>query len=107
MKGWIRTEERDLKSIQSMFCWRIASSLLLTNVLSVLRRLVVSSLTEDSLGTVQRDIPKILEAFATYLTVVEETKEALVASIKPDAPEDVRIDMVKAVNALDSLRLGQ
>ncbi|KZT32988.1 hypothetical protein SISSUDRAFT_1132815 [Sistotremastrum suecicum HHB10207 ss-3] len=88
VKGWIRTEERDLKSIQ------------------ILRRLVVSSLTEDSLGTVQRDIPKILEAFATYLTVVEETKEALVASIKPDAPEDVRIDMVKAVNALDSLRLA-
>lgn len=72
----------------------------------VLQRLIVSSLAEDSLGTVQRDIPKILEAFSTYLTVVEQTKEALVSTINPDAPEELRIDLVKAINALDTLRSG-
>lgn len=66
----------------------------------------MSSLAEDTLGTVQRDITKILEAFSTYLTAVETTKEALVSTIKPDAPEEIRVDLVKAVNALDTLRSG-
>lgn len=41
-------------------------------VIEVISRLTCASLTEDRYGVVQRDIPRILEAFLSFLSAVEE-----------------------------------
>jgi len=41
-------------------------------VVDVLCRLIAASLKEDTYGTVQRDIPRILEALLSFMTAVEE-----------------------------------
>ncbi|KAL4079901.1 nucleoporin protein Ndc1-Nup [Scleroderma yunnanense] len=44
-------------------------------IIESLSALVCASLTEDRYGTVQRDIPRILEALVSFLVAVEEYKE--------------------------------
>ncbi|GAA6004621.1 hypothetical protein JCM10207_000958 [Rhodosporidiobolus poonsookiae] len=44
-----------------------------------LSNLICASLTEDAYGVAQRDIPKILEAFVRYLTVLDALAEELYA----------------------------
>lgn len=48
-------------------------------VITVLANLTCASLTEDRLGVVQRDIPKILEAFISHLVAVEEYRAEIQA----------------------------
>ena len=45
--------------------------------------LVCTSLTEDQYGIVQRDIPKILEAFTSFLSAIEEYQLQINSLIKP------------------------
>ncbi|KAF8871139.1 nucleoporin protein Ndc1-Nup [Gymnopilus junonius] len=52
-------------------------------VVDVLSHLVCASLTEDTYGTVQRDIPRILEAFVSFLLAVEEYQIEISALVKP------------------------
>jgi nucleoporin NDC1 len=45
--------------------------------------LVCASLTEDQYGIVQRDIPKILETFTSFLSAIEEHQVQITSLIKP------------------------
>ena len=45
--------------------------------------LVCASLTEDRYGIVQRDIPKILETFTSFLSAVEEYQLEITSLIMP------------------------
>ena len=49
--------------------------------------LVCASLTEDQYGIVQRDIPKILEAFTSFLSAIEEYQLQISSLIKPPSSE--------------------
>ncbi|PFH45653.1 hypothetical protein AMATHDRAFT_8848 [Amanita thiersii Skay4041] len=46
-------------------------------IIEVLSHLTCMSLTEDRYGVVQRDIPKILEAFLSFLGALDEYRESL------------------------------
>ncbi|KAI0037120.1 nucleoporin protein Ndc1-Nup, partial [Vararia minispora EC-137] len=52
-------------------------------VIESLSYLVCASLTEDRYGVVQRDIPRILEAFVSLLIAVEEYHTELLAAVPP------------------------
>lgn len=58
---------------------------------AVLSHLVCKSLTEDSYGVVQRDIPRILEAFLAFLSAVEEYQVELQGLLPPPTPEDADV----------------
>jgi len=88
VRGWVKRVERDLRAIE------------------ILKTLVTVSLTEDALGAVQRDIPKVLEAFCTFLTVVEDAREELVNALKPDDPPQRREDTVRALEPLNELQFA-
>ena len=45
--------------------------------------LVCASLKEDQYGIVQRDIPKILESFTSFLSAIEEYQLQITSLIKP------------------------
>ncbi|KAI0339225.1 hypothetical protein BDW22DRAFT_1400438 [Trametopsis cervina] len=50
--------------------------------------LVCASLTEDSFGVVQRDVPRIIEALLSFLTAIEEYRAELTARYPPPTPEE-------------------
>jgi len=52
-------------------------------VVEALSYLVCASLTEDQYGIVQRDIPKILETFTSFLSAIEEYQVQITSLIKP------------------------
>lgn len=51
--------------------------------------LTCASLTEDRYGVVQRDIPKILEAFLSFLSVIEEYQLEIGALYNPPLSDEV------------------
>jgi nucleoporin NDC1 len=88
----------------------------------VLSHLTCASLTEDRYGVVQRDIPKILEAFLSFLSAVEEyrveisAQDTLTASnedisnLSPDVLRDkerVREEVIKATEILNFMEDGE
>jgi nucleoporin NDC1 len=94
---------------------KYASSLLLTNSLAadltyfsytVLETLVVRSLAEESLGTIQRDIPKVLEAFCGYLSAVEDARDELINLIKPETTDTKREEISRGIETLEPLLHG-
>ncbi|EGN94543.1 hypothetical protein SERLA73DRAFT_188503 [Serpula lacrymans var. lacrymans S7.3] len=58
-------------------------------VVEVLSRMVCASLTEDRFGVVQRDIPRILEAFLSFLSAIEEYHQEVNALYTPPSPEEL------------------
>ncbi|KAL0959063.1 hypothetical protein HGRIS_014363 [Hohenbuehelia grisea] len=56
-------------------------------IIEVLSHLTCASLTEDQYGVVQRDIPKILEAFLSFLSAIEEYQVELNALYTPPHPD--------------------
>jgi hypothetical protein len=68
----------------------------------VLRHLVTHSLTEDTLGTIQRDIPKVLESLCGYLSVVEGAREELGKKIGLD----FKIDEAEGVESTNWNAIG-
>ncbi|KAF8572669.1 hypothetical protein K439DRAFT_1643451 [Ramaria rubella] len=52
-----------------------------TTGIHALSRLIAASLKEDTLGTVQRDIPRVLEAFLSFLSAAEEYHAELESKI--------------------------
>ncbi|PPR04189.1 hypothetical protein CVT24_010737 [Panaeolus cyanescens] len=52
-------------------------------IVEALSHLICASLTEDHYGTVQRDIPKILEVMVSYLTAIEEYQVEINNLLKP------------------------
>jgi len=75
--------ELDVVVIDGMSLVCPLSTLLYLTLCSVLSYLVCSSLTEDRYGTVQRDIPNILEAMISYLTAIEEYQMEINAKYQP------------------------
>ena len=51
--------------------------------------LVCASLTEDQYGVVQRDIPKIIEAFLSFLSAIEDYQAEISASNPAPTQEEV------------------
>lgn len=62
-----------------------------------------ASLTEDSYGVVQRDIPRILEALLSFLTAVEEYRVELHARYPPPSPEELTKMTVNELTARHDL----
>ncbi|KIJ60868.1 hypothetical protein HYDPIDRAFT_97985 [Hydnomerulius pinastri MD-312] len=93
-------------------------------VIKVLSGLVCASLTEDRYGVVQRDIPRIIEAFLSFLSALEEYQVQVNALYMPPTPEEVtqgnskvleekertRIEVARATDAIgvvaDALKSG-
>ena len=84
----------------------------------VLAHLACTSLKEDRYGVVQRDLPKILEAFLSFLEALENYREEIVkgcpshediAAASGKEQEDKlrrQQKMTQAVEPLDQLRDG-
>ncbi|KAG8221384.1 nucleoporin protein Ndc1-Nup [Butyriboletus roseoflavus] len=93
-------------------------------IVQVLAGLVCASLTEDRYGVVQRDIPRILEAFLSFLTALEEYHVEVTKPYVPPTPDEIhqgdlnvlrekertRVEVAKATEAIsivaDALKLG-
>lgn len=81
---------------------------------TVLAGLVCASLTEDRYGVVQRDIPRILEAFLSFLTALEEYHVEVTKFYVPPTPDEIiqgdfevlrekertRVEVAKATEAI-------
>ncbi|KAI6156590.1 nucleoporin protein Ndc1-Nup [Pisolithus tinctorius] len=93
-------------------------------VIESLSALVCASLTEDRYGVVQRDIPRILEAFLSFLQAAEDYQNEVRVLYVPPTPEELtqadsavlhqkestRVEVAKASEAIsvvgDALKLG-
>jgi nucleoporin NDC1 len=61
--------------------------------------LVCASLTEDQYGIVQRDIPKILETFTSFLSAIEEYQLQITSLIKsPSSTSELSHKEQEALN---------
>ncbi|KAF8879244.1 nucleoporin protein Ndc1-Nup [Infundibulicybe gibba] len=66
-------------------------------IIGVLSQLTCASLTEDRYGVLQRDIPKILEAMLSFLTVIEEYQREINALYAVPPPESrLTVDELRA-----------
>ena len=86
----------------------------------VLAGLVCASLTEDRYGVVQRDIPRILEAFLSFLTALEEYQVEVTKLYIPPTPDEItqgdfkilrekertRVEVAKATEAIGIIADG-
>ncbi|KAI9462554.1 nucleoporin protein Ndc1-Nup [Boletus coccyginus] len=93
-------------------------------IVEALAGLVCASLTEDRYGVVQRDIPRILEAFLSFLTALEEHHVEVTKLYVPPTPDEItqgdfkvlrerertRVEVEKATEAIgivaDALKSG-
>ncbi|KAG0696162.1 nucleoporin protein Ndc1-Nup [Suillus ampliporus] len=93
-------------------------------IIQALSHLVCASLSEDRYGVVQRDIPRILEAFLSFLSAIEEYQVEVNAKYIPPTPDElsqcdtkileeketIRVEVAKAGDALvvvsDALKTG-
>lgn len=87
----------------------------------VLSHLTCASLSEDRYGTVQRDIPRIIEAFLSFLSAIEEYQVEIntihiplsseeLSKLSPpelEAKERIRIDAAKAGEVLGGVSGGK
>ncbi|CAE6475694.1 unnamed protein product [Rhizoctonia solani] len=67
---------------------------------SPLSTLVAQSLHEDPYGRVQRDIPRVLEAFVSYLGALEQLIEEVNADLTPESEDAVRAVVQPVADAL-------
>jgi len=58
-------------------------------VVEALSYLVCASLTEDQYGTVQRDIPEILETLTSFLSAIEEYQLQITSLIEPPSSSEL------------------
>ncbi|KAJ8507456.1 hypothetical protein ONZ45_g10177 [Pleurotus djamor] len=84
-KSWW-TRERESKLAEACVPNRQLDAL----IIEVLANLTCASLTEDRYGVVQRDIPKILEAFLAFLSEIEAYQKDINAMYTPP-PTDKRV----------------
>lgn len=68
----------------------------------VLGSLLSRSFKEDTYGTVQRDVPRVLEAMVQYLSALEEYQTELVNSV-PALPSEDEEHKLSASETTDSL----
>ncbi|KAJ1305497.1 hypothetical protein OPQ81_000504 [Rhizoctonia solani] len=69
-------------------------------IIEALSALVAHSLQEDPYGRVQRDIPRVLEAFVSYLGALEQLIEEVNADLSPESEDAVRAVVQPVADAL-------
>ncbi|KAF9219115.1 hypothetical protein BS17DRAFT_790045 [Gyrodon lividus] len=74
-------------------------------IVQVLSGLVCASLTEDRYGVVQRDIPRIIEAFLSFLSALEEYQVEVSKLYVPPTPEEVTHDDSKILEEKERTRV--
>ncbi|KAH7890631.1 nucleoporin protein Ndc1-Nup [Phlebopus sp. FC_14] len=74
-------------------------------VVEVLSALVCVSLTEDRYGVVQRDIPRILEAFLSFLSALEEYQLEIRGLYNPPTPEEIAQGDAKVLEEKERMRI--
>ncbi|KIY65317.1 hypothetical protein CYLTODRAFT_400625 [Cylindrobasidium torrendii FP15055 ss-10] len=96
------TRERQDRVAESLLPYR-KLDLLVVNTLSTL---VAASLTDDQLGVVQRDIPKILEAMCAFLDEIETYQRDLPSATNEEEEEERKKAVVMLVEQADGFREG-
>ncbi|KAG9309703.1 nucleoporin protein Ndc1-Nup-domain-containing protein [Chiua virens] len=74
-------------------------------IVEVLSGLICASLTEDRYGVVQRDIPRILEAFLSILSALEEYQIELAKLYVPPTPDEIAQGDVKGLREKERTRV--
>ncbi|GAB1522891.1 hypothetical protein RhiTH_006016 [Rhizoctonia solani] len=69
-------------------------------IVEALSTLIAQSLHEDPYGRVQRDIPRVLEAFVSYLGALEQLIEEVNADLTPESEDAVRAVVQPVADAL-------
>ncbi|CAE6415835.1 unnamed protein product [Rhizoctonia solani] len=69
-------------------------------IVEALSTLIAHSLQEDPYGRVQRDIPRVLEAFVSYLGALEQLIEEVNADLSPESEDAVRTVVQPVAEAL-------
>jgi nucleoporin NDC1 len=72
---------------------------------TALSHFVCASLSEDRYGVVQRDIPRILEAFLSFLSAIEEYQVEVNAKYIPPTPEELSQGDTKVLEAKETIRV--
>ena len=94
VEGWLPRRDLDIVVIDGMFLEIVYLIDLTLGI--VLSHLVCASLSEDRYGSVQRDIPRILEALLTFLGAAEDSQVEINA--KHPKPSD---EVLKTMNPKD------
>ncbi|KAG1870825.1 nucleoporin protein Ndc1-Nup [Suillus subluteus] len=74
-------------------------------IIEALSRFVCASLSEDRYGVVQRDIPRILEAFVSFLSAIEEYQIEVNAKYTPPTPDELSQGDTKILEENEAIRL--
>ncbi|KAJ8591574.1 hypothetical protein M405DRAFT_814190 [Rhizopogon salebrosus TDB-379] len=74
-------------------------------MIEALSHFVCASLSEDRYGVVQRDIPRILEAFLSFLSAIEEYQVEVNAKYIPPTPEELSQGDTKVLEAKETIRV--
>ncbi|CAE6456702.1 unnamed protein product [Rhizoctonia solani] len=69
-------------------------------IVEALSTLIARSLQEDPYGRVQRDIPRVLEAFVSYLGALEQLIDETNADLEPESEDAVRAVVQPVADAL-------
>lgn len=77
----------------------------LLTLTTVLAGLVCASLTEDRYGVVQRDIPRILEGFLSFLTALEEYHVEVTKLYTPPTPDEIDRGDLKVLREKERIRV--
>ncbi|KAG2034794.1 nucleoporin protein Ndc1-Nup [Suillus americanus] len=74
-------------------------------IIEALSRFVCASLSEDRYGVVQRDIPRILEAFLSFLSAIEEYQIEVNTKYTPPTPDELSQGNTKILEEKEMMRL--
>ncbi|KAG1726683.1 nucleoporin protein Ndc1-Nup [Suillus lakei] len=74
-------------------------------IIEALSHFVCASLSEDRYGVVQRDIPRILEAFLSFLSAIEEYQIEVNAKYTPPTPDELSQCGTKILEEKEMMRI--
>jgi nucleoporin NDC1 len=74
-------------------------------IIEALSHFVCASLSEDRYGVVQRDIPRIIEAFLSFLSAIEEYQIEVNAKYTPPTPGELSQGDTKILEEKEMMRL--
>lgn len=74
-------------------------------IIEALSHFVCASLSEDRYGVVQRDIPRIIEAFLSFLSAIEEYQIEVNAKYTPPTPDELSQGDAKILEEKEMMRL--
>lgn len=74
-------------------------------IIEALSHFVCTSLSEDRYGVVQRDIPRIIEAFLSFLSAIEEYQIEVNGKYTPPTPDELSQGDTKILEEKEMMRL--